>query len=105
MCSTEFPSADDITLRRNVAGETAEKLKFDSDDDLFVTMHAIGESSMKLFENSHVGNDATYGVQVAVNSVAQRNSSNIVVCTREANNAWHPYLKFAQIGSKSFVLN
>ena len=103
MCSTEFPSADDITLRRNVAGETADKLKFGSDDDLFVTMHAIGESSMKLFENSHVGNDATCGV--AVNSVAQRNSSNIVVCTREANNAWHPYLKFAQIGSKSFVLN
>ena len=59
MCSTEFPSADDITLRRNVAGETADKLKFGSDDDLFVTMHAIGESSMKIFENSHVGNDAT----------------------------------------------
>jgi len=103
MCSTEFPSADDITLRRNVAGETADKLKFGSDDDLFVTMHAIDESSMKLFENSHVSNDATYGV--AVNSVAQRNSINIVVCTREANNAWRLYLKFAQIGSKSFVLN
>ena len=102
MCSTEFPSADDITLRRNVAGETADKLKFGSGDDFFVTMHAIGESSMKLFENSHVGNDATYAV--AVNSVAQRNSSNIVVCTREAN-AWRLYLKCAQIGSKSFVLN
>ena len=76
MRSSEFSSADAVTLRRTLEGGTAVRLKFGNDEDLFVTIHAIGASLGKLFENSHGGINAA--CEAAVKSATK--IRNMVAC-------------------------